>query len=271
MLQYRAMTGIFLVVVWCGSNFAIFGDDLGRAPSPTAPRDTSQAAEDAEPKVDQVLLQLVVVELRGDVQRAFKETGFRDSAAGNRFIPGQAGRLESDSAALSALLKSMSNHAEVNVLSRPQVRTLMGHSASVQISSSPPRIPYLVRTGTKSFELRESDGEASLGIMIDLTPRADDDSREIELSPLKVSITTLDGREPIRGVDLDVGKPIISTRTLETSITLIDGAESSGIAIPGPAGRTPVLFIRGQRVKVTPGATLPSPLPEPAPPAGTRR
>jgi len=47
-------------------------------------------------------------------------------------------------------------------------------------------------------------------------------------------MTTLDGREPIAGVDLDIGKPIVSTRTLETSMTVVNGADPSGIVLPAP-------------------------------------
>jgi hypothetical protein len=171
MLNHRVTIGLILIGIWTGSQIALRGDDSIRSPVEAAPRATSQpAAEGAESKADQVVLQLVVVELRGDAQRALKETGFRDSVTGNRFVRGSTERLESDSEALSTVLKSMAIHADVNVLSRPQVRTFLGQSASVQISSTPGRVPYLVRTGTKSFELREADGESPLGIKIDLMP-----------------------------------------------------------------------------------------------------
>jgi hypothetical protein len=85
---------------------------------------------------------------------------------------------------------------------------------------------------------------------MDLTPRAvPSEPRLINLSPLKISITTLDGREPVPGVDLEIGKPFVSTRTLETSLTLFDGPDATGIVLPGPEGRQPVLLITAQRVR----------------------
>jgi hypothetical protein len=54
-------------------------------------------------------------------------------------------------------------------------------------------------------------------------------------------------------------------------MTLTDGAESSGMALPGPAGRQPVLFIRCKRVNTAAGAPLPNPLPELTTPTGSRR
>jgi hypothetical protein len=98
--------------------------------------------------------------------------------------------------------------------------------------------------------LKESVADARLGIRIQLTvrPVAGQDDK-LSVSPIKISMTTLDGREPIEGVDLDIGKPIVSTRTLETSMTVVNGAEPSGIVLPAPAGRQPVLFVSVQRVR----------------------
>src|SRR5262249_37847929 len=137
-----------------------------------------------------------------------------------------------------------------------------GQAASVQIGTEVARpLQYLVRTGARTFELREFAGAPALGISIQMTAQAGDAAGQIEISPLKVTMTTMDGRERVPGLELEVGKPIISTRSLETTMTVIDGSEVNGIAMPGPAGRQPVLFLSARRVKETPGETLPNPLP----------
>jgi Flp pilus assembly secretin CpaC len=242
-------------VLWLTRAGLACGDDAIRILSfPASPPTVEQAQDAVNPDGNGIVIQLLIVELRGDIQRALKEAGFRESASGNHNLSGTGLRRERDSQTVNALLKIMSAHAEVDVLSRPQVRTLIGQSANIQVGTAPPRIPYLVRTGTKSFELREAASGTPLGITINLTPRAGDDSEQIEISPLQISTTTLDGREQIPGLDLDVGKPIVSTRTLETSITLIDGAEASAITLPGPPGRQPILFLTARRMKRTAGS-----------------
>jgi hypothetical protein len=94
-----------------------------------------------------------------------------------------------------------------------------------------------------------ADAQNTLGLKVDLTPRAvPSDPELINIAPLKISFTTVDGREPIPGVDLEIGKPVISTRTLETSFTLVDGGDAIGIVLPGPEGRQPILFLTVHRV-----------------------
>jgi hypothetical protein len=223
-----------------------------------------QAPESSPAEGEQILMKLVIIEVRGDVPRALKEAGFRETAAGHRYVS-----LAGDGAdQLATLLKTLALHAEIDILSRPHVRTLTGQAASIQVMQElPEQIPYLVRTGAKSFELRETARGTNLGISIQLTAQAGDDAGQIEISPLKIATTTLDGRERIPGLDLEAGKPIISTRTLETTISVADGAEINGIAVPGPPGRQPVLFLSALRVKEARGEVLPNPLPEISPPA----
>jgi len=90
-----------------------------------------------------------------------------------------------------------------------------------------------------------------------------ENSEQIEISPLKVSTTTIDGRQPILGIDLDVGKPIISTRKLETSIRVTDGGETSGIVLPGPPGRHAILFLSVRRLAKEEQQTITNPVVEP--------
>src|SRR5262249_40830047 len=116
---------------------------------------------------------------------------------------------------LDQQLEMLRKHADLEVLSRPQIRTVMGQPASIQIGSAASKVSYFVRTGEKTFELKEATFDAPLGISFDVTPRAvEGDPDRIEISPLKICTTTLDGREPVAGVDLQIGKPIVSVRKL---------------------------------------------------------
>jgi hypothetical protein len=201
----------------------------------------------ADPKVEpaRVRIQLRVVELRGDAQRALKEAGFSGLS---RFATANLGELRETGR--PGILESLKQHAELDILSSPEITTVLGQAVTIEVSATADRIPYLVRTGEKTFEMREAKPDARLGIRIQLTPQpVADEPGLVRMSPVKISITTLDGREPIPGVDLDIGKPIVSTRTLETSITLLNGDDPSGIVLPAPPGRQPVLLIRMQRVR----------------------
>jgi hypothetical protein len=222
---------------------------------------------------DQILMQLLIVELRGNVQRALKEADFHASPSGHRYTSATARSSGQGSEWLVKQIETMKGHAEVDVLSRPQIRTLSGQSAQIQVCTAVPQIPYMVRNGKKTFELREFVAEPVLGLTISMTAQAvGEDPKQIEISPVKISTTTFDGREPIPGVDLDVGKPIISTRRLETSITLTDGGETSGIVLPGPTGRQAVMFLTVRRFTKKAREMLPQPAVEakPAPVANPK-
>jgi hypothetical protein len=227
---------------------------------PAPPASLSPADPKAESTVVQIRLWLI--ELHGDAKRALKEAGF--SALGRsegrrRETPfGDSIMIEIGPGSLD-LLKQ--NAESLEVLCAPTITANMEQVSSIEISTGPVKLPYLVRTGEKTFELNESAADARLGMRIQLTvqPVAGQHDK-LSVSPIKISMTTLDGRDPIAGLDLDVGKPIVSTRTLETSMTVVNGAEPSGIVLPAPAGRQPVLFVSAQRVREPrPGEILPHP------------
>lgn len=60
------------------------------------------------------------------------------------------------------------------------------------------------------------------------------------------SSSALDGREPVEGLDLDVGKPIVATRSLKTTATMKLGATRE-IAIPSGPKTQAVLLLRINR------------------------
>ncbi len=269
--------GITLIVWSCGMRGAALSDERDRSPQdqPAHPDDpvvrrtitapvnvrrtvmvpvrtavTRPVRVTEEREVaDQIQMELLVVELRGNVQRALKEADFHESPGSHRYASAADHAWGGESKWLAKELETMKAYAEIEILSRPHIRAPLGQPAEVQVSCGTPQIAYLVRTGKKTFELREAAAQPALGLMIKLTAQvAAEDSGRIEISPLAISTTTFDGREPIPGIDLDVGKPILSTRKLETSITVTDAAETSGIVLPGPSGRQAILFLRVRRV-----------------------
>jgi hypothetical protein len=250
------------ILLWAslGNAGGLRPNDSDRSPKAPPPASVSRA----EPEVESNLVQvrLLLIELRGDAKRALKEAGFsavgRSEGRRRDTVIGDAVLIEIGPGSLDSLKQ---NADSLDVLSAPRITTELGQASSIEISTGPVNLPYFVRTGAKTFELKESVAEARLGIRIQLTvrPVAGQDDK-LSVSPIKISMTTLDGREPIEGVDLDIGKPIVSTRTLETSMTVVNGAEPSGIVLPAPAGRQPVLFVSVQRVREPrPGEILPDP------------
>jgi hypothetical protein len=262
-----------LLAAWLGNAGRLRSNDAERSENAPARPIPPASAAPADPKAERDLVEvrMWLVELRGDAKRALKEAGFSalGRAEGKRLdtelIEFGPGRLE--------LLKQ--NADSLDVLSAPTIRMVVGQTSSIEVSSGDLQLPYFVRTGEKTFALTYSTADTRLGIRIQLgvrPVRGQDD--KLSVSPIKISMTTLDGREPVDGVDLDIGKPIFSTRTLETSMTVVNGAEPSGIVLPAPAGRQPVLFFSVQRVREPrPGEVVPHPgamIPIPTkPPKGT--
>jgi hypothetical protein len=232
------------------------------------------AAAPADSKSPVVQIQAQVVEIHGDVKAALEQAGFANFAQGDRTRVGMSAFVFDTSSRSSGSVASHPNsnrdpldglfrkYPETTMLCNAHVKTVMGQAANLMISAAPPTLPYLVRTGEKTFELKQFVAER-LGVTLQFTPQPDaDDPRMIRISPLSVATTTLDARESIPGVDLEIGKPIVSTRKLETSIRLVDGPNQTGVILPGPEGRQLVLFVTAQRVREPRlGEVLPSPPP----------
>jgi hypothetical protein len=200
---------------------------------------------------DSVAIQLEIWEVHGDEARALKDSGFRQlggllRAGGNsRERNGQANTVKE-------LLDVLSRHAQLTGVIGPKLTTRLGRTTGVRMGFgvTSTHLHYMVRTGEKTFELQSLPAEAlnSLGLTIDLTPQAvPNDPELITISPLKITFGTVDGHEPVPGVELEIGKPIISTRKLETSLTVAEG-DAVAVVLPGPEGRQPILFLTVHRV-----------------------
>ena len=206
----------------------------------------NKADDDFDPlgeKVEQVQLQLQIVELRGEDRQALKEIGLVNSNAdGKSSIVSSRLPLKGE-AELKALLLELNQKLQVDVLSKPVVRTGINQEMRLEVGIIIPKWQYLEKTGPTNFELREFKTDAKLGLQVTFTPRHGDKPNQTVLSHLKFSVTSFDGREAVPGVDLDIGKPIISTRSLETSVTLPEVGETIAVVLAGPPERQPLMFI----------------------------
>jgi hypothetical protein len=207
-----------------------------------------------------ILLQLLVAEFRGTVPRDMLPSDLPWSP----LRPLSSEDKRSASELIGERLQALTEHGRVDMLSRPQIRTLAGQHSLVEIGGGL-SVSYLVRTGERTFEQKELQCTPPLGIRMDLTPHpVPGEARKIEIRPLNVSITTLDGRQPIEGLALDFGKPIISTRSLQSSSLMLVQGEPAAVVLPGPPGRHALMFITARIVPaslpVQPGEAFSDPV-----------
>ena len=208
-----------------------------------------------------------VIEIQGDVKGALKQAGFGYFTQINRtregdtsffFVEGRRERAQVESG--SPRYPQEESRYDCSVQLPYEDRHGAIGKSHTQHGSQQNAV--FVRTGEKTFELREFVAER-LGVTLQFTPKPEaDEPNVLRISPLIASTTTVDARETTPGVDLEIGKPIVATRKLETSLRLVDGPNSTPVIVPGPEGRQLVLFVTAQRVhKPRPGEVLPSPLP----------
>lgn len=112
------------------------------------------------------------------------------------------------------------------ILSAPSIGFKVNKPASLNIGQV---IPYLTRDDTGCLTVHE-DESLFEGITIEVNADKADD-KGVSLSTFKVGMSTLTGRQPIEGVPLDVGRPIIHTQTLSAPIYI---AANSGVVLPVP-------------------------------------
>jgi hypothetical protein len=253
---------VVLATVLCWVSLDSARSDQPELPGKSKPVESRPIDEQSNADSDRVVIEARIIELRGDVQRALKEAGFRQWGGMMRSGGSDAAKSARRTKSAAQQIELLEKYAEVTLLSVPKITSHLGQSTNIRVytSSTTNHLPYFVRTGETTFELKYSE-PSPLGIMMDLTARSAPNERDlINIAPLKISITTLDGREPVPGVDLEIGKPFVSTRTLETSLSLFDGLDATGIVLPGPEGRQPVLLITAQRMREPrPGEPVPAP------------
>ena len=99
---------------------------------------------------------------------------------------------------MARTIESLRNRKEIVVLSHARLKTVIGQTGRLTVSTAPADLPYFVRTGEKTFELKQFAADP-LGITMQFTPQAvAGESDVIYISPLVISATTLDGASRYR-------------------------------------------------------------------------
>ena len=143
------------------------------------------------------------------------------------------------------LWRDTPRRSPVTVLAAPKLAVPLKRPATVQIGTEQ-FFSYLVPLGHGKFEAKHTAAqELGMKFTLELQPVEGDD-KVVEISPLEVQLSVLDGREPVEGLDLEVGKPIIATRSLKTSATMKLGATRM-IELPSGPKTQAVLLLRVKR------------------------
>jgi hypothetical protein len=137
----------------------------------------------------------------------------------------------------------------------PRARTIMAPRLTMRAKQSgfmavenPQSFAYLEPFGNDDYHLKRTDIK-KLGMKFTVEPRpVANDEKCVEVS-LDIETTTLDGREAVEGLDLDVGKPIVATRSLKTTAKMKLGVTRI-IAIPSGPATQAVLMLRVKRFEL---------------------
>lgn len=134
---------------------------------------------------------------------------------------------------------------DATTLAEPEIVTIENRPAMFAVSNKK-SFDYLVAEAGNRFR-PEKTPPHELGLTVECTVRSVVGEPDvIELTPLKISQATLDGREPIAGLDLDVGKPIISKRSVETTARCVLG-QARCVPIATTPDRQALLLVRVSR------------------------
>jgi len=104
----------------------------------------------------------------------------------------------------------------VTVVCAPRVLVIAGESFKIEVGSVTP-VQYFEKRPDGLFELRTADEVA--GLILSGTPQTTQSGRII-LRDLSIQLRTVEGRAPIEGVFLDVGKPQVKLRGHKTTLAL---------------------------------------------------
>lgn len=130
----------------------------------------------------------------------------------------------------------------VKVLASPVLAVKPDHLGTVNVKS-PQKLQYFRPLKKGVFALEAED--VTTGITIQSAVQ-DAGEGKIRLKPLSVSVTAVKGRESLEGVELPVGKPILTTTSINTSV-VSDPGKSSVISIDSPRGGRVLISVKVTR------------------------
>jgi hypothetical protein len=126
---------------------------------------------------------------------------------------------------------TLSQDPHVKTLMAPRMLVPAKQTAYVE-GRNPQSFSYLEPLGNDNFHLKRTDKE-KLGMRFTAKVEPVEGEADRIDTSLEIETTTLDGREPVKGLDLDAGKPIIASRSLKTTVRLNLGVTR---VIPIPSG-----------------------------------
>ncbi len=133
----------------------------------------------------------------------------------------------------AALLRTWPKDSEkVKILAAPRISLHEGTTGNITTHSRQ-NLEFFEPTEDGMFRLKRQEFET--GISLEAGVQTAGEGR-VRLEPLSVSVSAITGREPLPGTKLDVGRPIVATKSLKTSITEKLG-DTTILAIDSPRGR----------------------------------
>jgi len=136
------------------------------------------------------------------------------------------------------LWESLRSHPSATVLAAPRVLVTGGATATIQTMTRQ-TFQYLEPQGEDAFRLVTTSPK-ELGVEITVTVlRGEGGGDVFRLAPLEAKSTTMDGREPIPGVNLDAGRPIINSRSVRIE-TRVSAGQVRLIPLPSEGRLTAV-------------------------------
>ena len=126
--------------------------------------------------------------------------------------------LDLDSASMWGGHDTPPDGSGVEVLSAPQIVIPAGTKGTVRSGSA---VQYLERRDAECYTVHTLPREASPGIVLTLeanpAPAADDGGETATLD-FTLRVSTISRREPVPGLDLDLGRPTINTKEVDSRL-----------------------------------------------------
>jgi len=130
---------------------------------------------------------------------------------------------------------------QIRLISAPTFLTQVGQPVSLSVSSTQ-KIEYFEKRDDGLFELKRLQEPTALNIELQLEEEGSDRGKRVHLANVTFSLRSVEKREPIPGLTLPVGRPILQTREYSAAIRVISGRDYGFVLNPG-AGQG-VLIVR---------------------------
>ncbi len=152
--------------------------------------------------------------LSADLQRLLDT----DQSTGGRSGPRDCVLLQADFDVDRFLTPKKGAPLACKLLAGPSVKVMPGEKATVRMGQ---QIPYMVKRGDGSLVVEHST-ELLEGVELEFLV-GEANEKLIVLKEARMRITRVAGRQPIADVPFEVGRPIMATREVSTSLTVAPG------------------------------------------------